>query len=114
MGRYLAADLGNSLQFLPPVRVVLVSCHLQSLLGVPFGEPNHGVGRNRHRPKLLALSVSIGIVQEVEAAEARLNVSLQVEQALAVDDIAKGSVAGSPLFHEFGEDARLVSVLPFL
>ena len=110
--RHVRARLGDRLELAPARRIGLGRGQLARLLGVPLGEPDDRAGGDAHRLQLFLPVVRLRVVEEVERGQRGVDVPLQVEEALAVDDVAEHRVARRALLHELGVDARLVRVLP--
>lgn len=132
--RYPRADLDDVLEFLDtaPVSVLLSlsgeRSHLegrasgQSLLYPGYllaclvcmtaSEQNQGVAGDGHGPEFLLLVGGFGIIEEVQLGKLLVDTGLEVLHAHAVHLAVQGSMAGSPLLHEFGEDTGLVEGFP--
>ena len=78
-----------------------------------LGKAHHGAGDNMHGAQLFPFGSGIGIVQEIQCVQAVLDILLKVEHAFAIDLIVEDGMTRRALLHEFGEDAGLVSRLPF-
>ena len=77
-----------------------------------LGEGDQGISADEHRPELLLAVVGVRVAEVVEARELLPDVPLKVAEPLAVDLVVEHRMAGRPLLHELGENARLVGGLP--
>ena len=132
--RYPRADLDDVLEFLDtaPVSVLLrlsgERSHLErrasgqsllypgyllaGLVGMTASEQYQGIAGDGHGPQLVLLVGGLGVIEEVQPGKLLLDTGLEFLHAHAVHLAVQGGVAGSPLFHEFGEDTGLVEGFP--
>ena len=77
-----------------------------------LGKKNSGIARDGHCLQLLLFVGGLGIVDEVEAVEFRLDAFLHIEQALVIHLTIHGRMASGALFHELREHTSVIGFLP--
>ncbi len=113
MGRNAMADLCHLLQFTATLIVLFEGCQFFQFQGMAFGVIHDSMGSDLHGFEFFQLVVGGRIVQRIDVGPALLYVLQDVQHAFLKQFIACHSMAGSPLFHKFRKDARLISVQPF-
>jgi len=114
VGRDVAAGRGDLLHLGSAAGIRLPGCHRRRVVGVAPGEQNDRIAGDVHAPQGVPLLQRLGVVLEVQAGDGPGDVGLEVEHPLSVDLVVQDRVAGGPLLHELGEDARLVGPVPLL
>ncbi len=114
MGRDVRTNLGDSFELGSSLGIGFLRGQVPGLLGVTLGETDQSVRTDQHGFELFLFGVHLRIIQVVEAVQTALDVSLEVEHALAIDLVVQHGVTGGSLLHELGEHAGLVRRQPAL
>src|ERR1035437_4835986 len=108
-----AANLRNSQQLRAPLRTGFLRSQLSCQGRMAFGEEDDRVAANLERLERLALLIGFRIVEEIKVRYGLRNVALEIVHALGINLAVENGMPGSALLHELGEDAGVISFLPF-
>ncbi len=108
------ADIRNAFEFGLSRRPGFVTRQFPGFFRMPLTEPDEGIRTNLHGFEFFLTVVGPGIGQIIETVQGRLNFLFEFNEAFAINFVVQNRMSGSPLFHEFGENAGLICRFPFI